>query len=66
MPCERDENGVARCTVCHKAFNPYWHYIDDGEDNEPFTVKLCCDCFEVALEEYEEERRGSIALQNEY
>lgn len=36
------------------------------EDDEEAQRKLCYDCFETSLEEFEEKRRERIARENEY
>jgi hypothetical protein len=57
MPWERDVKET--CSRCFR------FYQDDEEDDSHGTG-LCWQCFEVDLEEFEEERRRRIAEENEY
>jgi hypothetical protein len=48
--------------TCSRCFRMY----RDGEEDDSHGTGLCCDCFEIELEEFEEHRRRRIAEQNEY
>lgn len=52
----------ARLT-CKRCRQPYF---EGDEDDDDFETGFCYQCFEDALEEYEERRRERIARQNEY
>jgi hypothetical protein len=47
------------CQACHQDIDLFCE-IETGQD------KLCYECFEASLEEYEEKRRERIAISNEY
>ena len=50
------------CQKCHREFLPE----QDDDEFEFSQTKLCYECFEASLEDYEERRRERIARQNEY
>jgi len=54
---------MLKCQRCGGAFKAEW--IGD-DDNGFLQDKLCYDCFEDSLEEYEERKRERIARKNEY
>ena len=48
--------------VCKKCNRPY----QDDPDDDGHGTKLCYECFEESLEDFEEKRRERIARSNEY
>lgn len=55
------------CKDCGRFFKAVFVYDDDSFESEGYQQnKLCSDCFEGAIEEYEEKKRERIARENEY
>jgi hypothetical protein len=50
---------MEKCKRCRRPYH-------EDEDDESFETGFCYQCFEDALEEYEEKKRERIARQNEY
>lgn len=52
-----------KCQKCGDFFEPEWI----GSEEQGFLqAKLCYDCFEDSLEDFEENKRERIARSNEY
>lgn len=60
MGCEGDD--MRKCVECGRMFDPEQDFPDDDFPQE----KLCYECFEASVEEFEEKRRERIARENEY
>ncbi|WP_316216609.1 hypothetical protein [Bradyrhizobium sp. SZCCHNR3003] len=50
---------MTSCKNCFRVFR-------EDEDDDECGTWLCCECFETALDDYEERRRRLIAERNEY
>lgn len=58
---------MPKCKHCGRSFKAEYVYDDDSFESEGYVQdKLCPDCFEGTLEEYEISKRERIARSNEY
>lgn len=58
---------MPQCKRCGRSFKAEFIYDDDSYESEGYIQdKLCSDCFEDALEDYEISKRERIARDNEY
>lgn len=52
---------MLKCLKCRCKFE-----VEEDDDGYPVSTKLCYNCFEEGVEDFEEKRRERIALANEY